>query len=91
MLIFFPLNAWGRWDERGQHHTSRYGHKNDALLSCIRVGTAEIIYHDGYVNYGHEIIGFMVVCGCWRVELSCIAERVKWLIWCLARKGISGV
>jgi hypothetical protein len=62
------------------------------LYCCIfRAGGAEIIYHDGYVNYGHEIVGFMAVCGCWRVELSYIAERVNWLIWCLARKGISGV
>jgi hypothetical protein len=55
------------------------------------VGTAEIIYHDGDANYGHEIVSFMAVCGCWRVELSCIAERVKWLIWCLVKKEISGV
>jgi hypothetical protein len=57
----------------------------------FRVGTAEIIYDDGDVNYGHEIIGLMTVCGCWCVELNCIADRVKWLIWCLVGKEISGV
>jgi hypothetical protein len=63
------------------------------MLYCpiFRVGTAEIIYHDGDANYVHEIIDFMAECGCWRVELSCIAERVKWVIWCLVRKGVSGV
>jgi hypothetical protein len=55
------------------------------------VGTAEIIYHDGDANYGHEIVSFMAVCGCWRVELSCIAERVNRLIWCLVKKEILGV
>jgi hypothetical protein len=63
------------------------------MLYCpiFRVGTTEIICHDGDVNYGYEIVSFMAVCGCWCVELSCIAERVKWLIWCLVKKGISGV
>jgi hypothetical protein len=63
------------------------------MLYCriFRVGTAEIIYHDGDMNYGHEIVSFMAVCGCLRVGLSCIAERVKWLIWCLVTKEISGV
>jgi hypothetical protein len=63
------------------------------MLYCriSTVGTTEIIYHDGDANCGHEIIGFMAVCGCWCVELNCIAERVKWIICCLVRKGISGV
>jgi hypothetical protein len=63
------------------------------MLYCqiFRVGTAEIIYHDGDVNYVHGIVSFMAVCGCWRVELSCIVKRVKWLIWCLVKKEISGV
>jgi hypothetical protein len=63
------------------------------MLYCpiFRVGTTEIINHDGYANCVHEIVNFMAVCGCWCIELSCIAERVKWLIWCLARKGILGV
>jgi hypothetical protein len=60
-------------------------------FSIFRVGTTEIIYLDGDANYGHEIVGFVVVCGCWRVELRCIAEMVKWLIRCLVRKGILGV
>jgi hypothetical protein len=59
------------------------------MLYCpiFRVGTTEIIYHDGDVNCVHEIVGFMAVCGCWHIELSCIVERVKWLIWCLVGKG----
>jgi hypothetical protein len=71
--------------------TSQYGHKMMLYCRIFIVGTAEIIYHNGDVNCGHEIIGFMAGCGCLRVELSCIAERVKWLIWCLVRKGILGV
>jgi hypothetical protein len=43
----------------------------------FRVGTAKIIYHDADASYGHEIVSFMAVCGCWHVGLSCIAERVK--------------
>jgi hypothetical protein len=63
------------------------------MLYChiFRLGTAEIIYHDGDANCVHEIGSFMAVCGCWRIEFSCITEWVKWLIWCLVRKGISGV
>jgi hypothetical protein len=71
--------------------TSRCRQKMMLYCRIFIVGTAEIIYHVGDANCGQEIIGFVAVCGCWHVELSCITERVKWLIWCLVRKGISGV
>jgi hypothetical protein len=36
------------------------------MLYCpiFRVGTTEIMYHDGDANYVHEIIDFKAVCGC---------------------------
>jgi hypothetical protein len=63
------------------------------MLYCLifRVRTTKIIYHDGDADDVPEIVNFMAVCGCWRIEVSCIAEGVKWIIWCLVRKGILGV